>query len=77
MSEEKTEMPEEARARLYKSLDLGGKIGLSGVVFPCVVGTCIAGFSIYSALRLKEKYSVLALAGVALCILGVVLIGLA
>ena len=62
---------------LYTSLDLAGKMDLTGVVFPCVVGTCIAGFSLYSRLHLKEKYSVLAWTGVFLCILGVVVIGLA
>jgi multidrug transporter EmrE-like cation transporter len=48
---------------------------MGGLAFPVAVGTCIAGFSIYSQVRLRERYSPGALIGVCLVLLGMACIG--
>ena len=55
---------------LYPGLDAMGKAGAGAVSYPLMVGSCIVSFSLYSALRLKERISPAQLAALVLCLGG-------
>ncbi len=61
---------------LFACLDLMADNGLAGIVYPIAIGVCITGFSIYSRLVLKESMKPASMAGLILCLLGVVLLSL-
>lgn len=49
-----------------------GAHGLGGMCFPLMVGSCIASFSLYSVIVLKEKLKAMELTALILCITGLV-----
>ena len=59
---------------LYPGLDAMAKAGAGCVSYPLIVGACIVGFNLYSLFILKEKWSLLQIAGVIFCIGGGVLL---
>lgn len=62
---------------LFRCLDLMSAVGLSGVVFPIGIGTCVVVFACYSRFRLKEEFGLSDIAGIALALAGMTLIALA
>lgn len=58
----------------FRAVDILGKLGLSGIVFPTAVGVCVMAFSLYSHVRLREPYTPRALTGLGLALLGLALI---
>ncbi len=61
---------------LYNGLDRVARSGAGAVGYPVLVGSCIVGFSLYSAIALKEKFRPLQLAGLLLGVAGIVSITL-
>lgn len=55
---------------LYPGLDAMAKANAGAISYPLIVGSCIAGFTVYSAVKLKEKSSIWQWAGIVLCIAG-------
>ena len=61
---------------LYRGLDLLAKAGAGGLGYPICTGICVAGFSLYSLLLLKEKIAPAGLAGLSAVCVGIVAIAL-
>lgn len=59
---------------LYRALDRMASLGLSAVVYPVAVGTCISGFYLYSLVLLRENADVRSTLGVLAAVGGIVLI---
>ncbi len=55
---------------LYPGLDAMANEGAGSLSYPLMVGSCIASFSIYSLIRLKEKLMGIQIAALALCLSG-------
>lgn len=60
----------------YKGLDLLAGSGAGGLGYPVAIGVCVAGFSLYSLLFLKEKFARLSLGGLIAVCLGIIIITL-
>ncbi|MBQ9088972.1 MAG: EamA family transporter [Lentisphaeria bacterium] len=58
----------------FKGLDHLAAKRAGGVFFPLAIGICVAGFSLYTILVKKEKYSLTAGCGLAAVILGIIVI---
>lgn len=58
----------------YPGMNAMADAGLGGMCYPMMVGSCIVSFSITAVLLLKEKFSLLQLSGLVICISGLVLI---
>jgi multidrug transporter EmrE-like cation transporter len=56
---------------MYRALDLLAGQNLAGMVYPLGVGTCIAGFALYSLLWLKERANPAIVSGVVLSVVSV------
>jgi len=61
---------------LFAALDFMQKVGQVAIVFPLCVGVCVVGFSLYSRAWLKERLGLVGAVGLALSVLGIVLMGL-
>lgn len=60
----------------YRGLDILTKNGCGGLGYPLAIGACVAGFSLYSLLILKEKFARLSLAGLAAVCFGIIIIAI-
>ena len=58
----------------YPSLDTLSKHGAGSLAYPLLVGSCLVGFTLYSALFLKEKMTPLQWSALASCLAGIILI---
>lgn len=58
----------------FPGIDLLTEAGAGAIALTIPVGVCITAFTIYSALRLKEKYTPLEWIGLVACALGVITI---
>lgn len=58
----------------FPGIDLLTKAGAGAIALTIPVGVCVSAFTIYSALRLKEKYTPLEWTGLVACAIGVVVI---
>lgn len=63
-----------AIALQYPSMDTLAKHGAGSLSYPLLVGSCVVGFSLYSALFLKEKMTPLQWGSLASCLAGIILI---
>lgn len=61
---------------LFIGLDKVAAAGAGAIGYPIAMGTTISAFLVYTAFRLKERLSLPALAGVLLCLAGIVMISL-
>lgn len=61
---------------LYLALDRMAALGLSSMVYPLAIGTCIIGFYLYSRIALREKTNFAATLGVLSAAGGIILITL-
>ncbi len=61
---------------MYRSFDLLAKAGIGSIAYPVVLGTCIAGFFLYSLVVLKEKASIPAVVSFLLMVAGIAVIAL-
>lgn len=59
---------------LYPGMDIMARAGMGGMCYPVMVGSCIISFTLASIFILKEKIRFLQLAGIAICIAGLILI---
>ncbi len=59
---------------LFAGLDTLAACGAGAIAYPVSLGSSIAGFLVYTAIRLKERLSLPALGGVILCFAGIVLL---
>lgn len=59
---------------LYRSLDAFVPLGRIGMVYPTAIGLCVALFSLYSVVFLKERLRGVTLAGLALMAVGILLL---
>lgn len=59
---------------LYPGMDIMAKAGMGGMCYPVMVGSCIISFTLASIFILKEKIRILQLFGIAICIIGLILI---
>ena len=59
---------------LCAGLDTLAACGAGAIAYPVSLGSSIAGFLIYTAIKLKERLSLPALGGVILCFTGIVLL---
>ncbi len=59
---------------IYKGMDILGNCNAGAISYPIMVGTCIVMFQFYDILVLKAKTTPMQLAGLALCLYGVVAI---
>lgn len=59
---------------LYPGLDAMAKAGAGCISYPLIVGSCIVGFNLYSLVRLREKSSLVQIAGIASCMAGLLLL---
>ena len=57
----------------FKALDLLGAHGLGGIFFPVAIGTCIAGYSVWSIVLFKEKATLPVIAGTAVILVGILM----
>ncbi len=60
----------------YRGLDLVAQAGVGAIGYPVILGSCIAGFALYSALFLREKITILSAASTVCCLGGVILLSL-
>jgi multidrug transporter EmrE-like cation transporter len=60
----------------YRGLDLLARANAGSIGYPLCTGICIAGFTIYTAIKLKEKFTIIALTSTLLCLFGIVAISL-
>ena len=60
----------------YNGLDLLARNGRAGLGYPVAIGVCVTGFSLYSLLVLKEKYTPFSLAGLSAVCIGIIVISL-
>ena len=58
----------------YRGLDLVAQAGAGSIGYPVVLGSCIAGFALYSALVLRERVTAASAASVACCLVGIVVL---
>lgn len=63
-----------ATVSLFKGLDSMASCGAGAIGYPITMGSSIISFLVYTSWQLKEKLSVTAWCGVALCIAGIVLL---
>ena len=61
---------------MYRSFDLLARAGIGSVAYPVVLGTCIAGFFLYSLVVLREKASIPAVLSFFLTVAGIAVIAL-
>ena len=61
---------------LYLALDRLAALGLSATVYPLAIGTCIAGFYLYSLVVLRERATLASSLGVLTACFGIILITL-
>ena len=59
---------------LYPGMNAMADAGLGGMSYPMMVGSCIVSFSITAVWLLKEKFTLLQLGALVICISGLVLI---
>lgn len=57
----------------FIALDYLAEVNLSGIGYPLCLGSCIAGFALYSALVLREKTNPATWCGILLIVLGIFL----
>ncbi len=55
---------------LYPGMDAMANAGAGSLSYPLMVGSCIASFTIYSMIRLKEKVNGMKIAALCLCLAG-------
>jgi len=60
----------------FKAMDMMAKLGRGGVSYPVMVVSCIAGFTLYSMIILREKVTWRSAIGLLLCALGIVMLSL-
>ena len=60
----------------FKAMDMMANLGRGGVSYPVMVVSCIAGFTLYSIIFLREKITWRSAFGVILCALGIVMLSL-
>jgi len=60
----------------YRGLDLLAEHGCAGLGYPLAIGVCVIGFSLYSLLILKEKFSPLSLTGLGALCVGIIAIAI-
>jgi multidrug transporter EmrE-like cation transporter len=60
----------------YRGLDLLAQAGAGSIGYPICTGICIAGFTIYTAIRLRERLTLVALISTLLCLGGIVALSL-
>ena len=58
----------------FAALDQLAKVSLTGIGYPVMLGSCIAGFALYSAAVLKEKIHFVQWGAIMLIVLGVILL---
>jgi len=58
----------------YRGLDLVAQAGAGSIGYPIVLGSCIGGFSLYSALVLHERVTAASAASVACCLAGIIVL---
>ena len=58
----------------YPGLNVMADAGMGGMCYPIMVGSCIISFTLSSVWLLKEKVKGVQIAGLALCIAGLILI---
>lgn len=61
---------------MYRSFDLLARAGIGAIAYPIILGTCIAGFFLYSIVVLKEKATPPAVVSFCLTVIGIVVIAL-
>jgi len=59
---------------IFKTLDIFKTYDLTGLAWPVAIASCIVGFALYSVFVLKEKMTLLRGLGIALGVVGIVLI---
>lgn len=57
---------------LYPGLDVMAEHHLGGIAYPLMVASSIIGFSLFSVIQLKERFSVPQLIALTICILGII-----
>lgn len=60
----------------FKAMDIMARLGRGGVSYPVMVVSCIAGFTLYSMIILREKVTWRSAFGLLLCALGIVMLSL-
>lgn len=60
----------------FAALDRLAKVSLAGIGYPIMLGSCIAGFALYSALALKEKINGTGWSAIAAIVCGILLLSL-
>ncbi|MBQ7650526.1 MAG: hypothetical protein IJS15_06180 [Victivallales bacterium] len=60
----------------FRAMDMMAKLGRGCVSYPVMVVSCIAGFTIYSMVFLREKISWRSAGGLLLCAIGIVMLSL-
>lgn len=58
----------------YRGLDLVAQAGAGSIGYPVVLGSCIAGFSLYSAAVLRERVTAASAGSVVFCLAGIVIL---
>lgn len=58
----------------YRCLDILATYNTASIAYPLLVSTCLCGFTLYSFMVLKEKLTCLQLIGLALSLIGIILI---
>ncbi len=58
----------------YRGLDLLAAQGAGAIGYPIVLGSCIAGFSLYSAFILHERVTAASAGSIFFCLVGIVII---
>ena len=60
----------------FRAMDMMAKFGRGGISYPVMVVSCIAGFTLYSMIILREKVTWRSACGLFLCVLGIVMLSL-
>ena len=60
----------------FRAMDMMAKLGNGAISYPVMVISCIASFTLYSILFLREKVTWRSATGLFLCTLGIVLLSL-
>ncbi len=60
----------------FKAMDIMAKFGRGGISYPVMVISCIAGFTLYSIIFLREKITWRSAIGLFLCVFGIVMLSL-
>ncbi len=61
---------------VFRCLDIMARIGLTAIVFPIGVGTCIIVFLVYSHICLREPYTKTTIMGLCLAVIGIIFMAL-